>query len=281
MKPLLALVRAGRMPAERDESVQALIASLGGPQELAMVLELAEGQGNLSPERRAALVEALIRATEQRKVVPAGDLSRLGRLLDGGEDALRRRAARAAGALEGHRTPAPARRARPIQGSARGRQGGGIEALMSLADPASRQVVEGLAGPGMPPDVQMLALAALAAHDDSAAGRAASWLEGVKPEQAALGQALLGRFLDRRGGPSTSPGRSRDGRSIPTWPGSASARSGRPVDRRPTLSPRWRRPGGLPRRRAASPARSCADSSRRWLATAIRRGERRSSAARR
>ena len=92
LKPLLELVRAGRVPADRDEGVQTLIASLGGPRELAMVLELAGSENGLGV-RRATLVQALISATEQRKVVPAGDLTRLGRLLGADDDTLRDRAA--------------------------------------------------------------------------------------------------------------------------------------------------------------------------------------------
>ena len=51
LKPLLALFQAGRVPADRDESVQTLIAALGGPAELALVLELVERQNGSRPPR--------------------------------------------------------------------------------------------------------------------------------------------------------------------------------------------------------------------------------------
>ena len=95
--PLLAALRAGRVPAGQEEGVLTTIATLGRPDDLAVVFDLAVSDGQAPAAQRAALLEALMKATEQRKVRPAGDLARLGGCLDGPDDALRAAAARAAG----------------------------------------------------------------------------------------------------------------------------------------------------------------------------------------
>ena len=98
VKPLLALLREGKVPNDRHEQVQALIATLGGPDELAAVLDLVIQGGSLPEPRRVALLDLLARAAERRKVIPAGDLSRVVSLLTSRDDAMRAAAIRAAGA---------------------------------------------------------------------------------------------------------------------------------------------------------------------------------------
>ena len=73
--PLVDLVRSGRVPPDREESVLALIATLGGPNELAAVFELVLSPDALPVARRASLLAALavIALTERAnaRVVPA------------------------------------------------------------------------------------------------------------------------------------------------------------------------------------------------------------------
>ena len=73
-----------------------LIAALGGPQELALVLDHATDAKAPAP-RRAALLTALDQAARQRGVKPEGDLKRIEPLLKSDDEALRIAAARVAG----------------------------------------------------------------------------------------------------------------------------------------------------------------------------------------
>ena len=193
---------------DRDESVQTMIASLGGPAELALVLELAETQGPLPSSRRAALLGALIRATQQRKVVPAGDLTRLGRLIEPRDDAAEPPRDPGGRALEGLGPPAHADRAGEVRRSV-GPDPAGRPSMRSiqLGDPAGRQVVVSLAERGATPDVQALALASLAGEDPkTAAPPTAAWLSRLAAEQgavAAAGPVAVPRAA-RRPGPAGS-----------------------------------------------------------------------------
>ena len=74
-----------------------VVAGLGGAKELGLVLDGVLG-GNEPAARRAGLLSTLARATRERGVRPAGDLSRVTALLDKGDEPLRAAAARAAGA---------------------------------------------------------------------------------------------------------------------------------------------------------------------------------------
>jgi putative heme-binding domain-containing protein len=98
-RPLVNLVRAGKVPAEREEGVLAAIAGLGNPADLGLVLDRALADATPAT-RRAAVLDVLVRTTQERNVRPAGDLSRVGKLLAGSDDAVRAAAARAAGAWQ-------------------------------------------------------------------------------------------------------------------------------------------------------------------------------------
>src|SRR5262249_39674963 len=95
-RPLVELVRAGKVPADREENVLALIAALGNPQELQMIFDLV-GRDVTSAKRKAVLLEGLAQAVRQRGVRPAGDLGNLAPLLSVKEEAVREAAARLAG----------------------------------------------------------------------------------------------------------------------------------------------------------------------------------------
>ena len=120
------------------------------------------------PARRSGLLAGLSRASTSRKIVPAGDLSRLGTLLNGGDEALRAEAARAVGAWKveplrpnltalasARDTPEPLRHA-------------SIDALASLGGPSSLQALGNLAGKDYPPADRRMAVVALATLDPKA-----------------------------------------------------------------------------------------------------------------
>jgi putative heme-binding domain-containing protein len=177
VKPLVDLVRTGKVPADREEGVLTAVAVLGGPQELALVLDRVLDGKDTPAGTRVNLLNALGQAAEQRKVRPAGDLARVGRLLGAESEALSCVAARAAGQWQVEalrpRLEALARAAdtrAPLRRAA-------VEGLTLLGGKASRDAFEELAGAGHPDGLRRLAVVALASLDlKAAAGRAVELL---------------------------------------------------------------------------------------------------------
>jgi putative heme-binding domain-containing protein len=199
VQPLVALVRAGKLPKEREESVLSLIAALGGPPELGMVFDKVVAREGNSPGRQARLLEALEQAARQRGVRPAGDLVQVSALLDADSETLRAVVVRVAALwklealrprivdyAQAIRTPEPVRRA-------------AIEALTLLGGPASREVLEQLCGSDRPLAVRRSAIIALVALDPEGAARQAvpvlvAHKEGDDPTE------VFAAFLQRKRG---------------------------------------------------------------------------------
>jgi putative heme-binding domain-containing protein len=196
--PLVALARAGQVPADREEAVLTVIAGRGGPRELGLVLEGVIG-GTMPAERQESLLNALALATRQRSVRPAGDLSQVGKLLSSSSPGLRAAAARAAGQwgveslrprlieLAGADTTAE-----PLRQAA-------CEALALLGGPASREALTSLAGPSRPLAVRRRALIALAALDVNTAAQLAPDVL-IAHDKADDPAEVFGSFLERRNG---------------------------------------------------------------------------------
>ncbi|MDG3004025.1 PVC-type heme-binding CxxCH protein [Paludisphaera mucosa] len=203
LQPLLALYKEGRVPHEQDAAALNLIAAVGGPAELGLLLDLIGKKDALPPARQSALLTALVRAGRERKIVPAGDLARIGPLLTQPDESLRSAAAAAVGAwkIAGLR-PKLAELAVAAEASAPLRLEA-IRGLIAFADPESVALVAKLAEPGGDSLGQTLAIASLASHDPAAvADRAAKWLAGLKAARLNEAQAVLTSFLGRRDGPA-------------------------------------------------------------------------------
>src|SRR5262249_39726338 len=95
LRPLVALVRSGEAGGNGNR-VLAFAATLGGPPELALLLDRVTA-GSQPVGERLRLLEALEQAARQRNVRPAGDLSRIVPLLKEAKEPLRTVAARVAG----------------------------------------------------------------------------------------------------------------------------------------------------------------------------------------
>jgi putative heme-binding domain-containing protein len=94
---LVKLVKDGKVSADGEEGVYTLIATLGGPKELTLVLDRAVSEE--TPEKlRLALLLALERAAKERGVKPDGDLTRIGSLKGEKSEALLRVVIRLMGA---------------------------------------------------------------------------------------------------------------------------------------------------------------------------------------
>ncbi|WP_435008561.1 PVC-type heme-binding CxxCH protein [Tundrisphaera lichenicola] len=197
--PLVDALKAGKIAPGEEDRVRALIATLGGPPELGMILDLAVA--NDTPEaRRGPLLEALAQAARQRKTTPSGDLARVGPLLGSAESATQAAAAKAVGLwkveplrgkLEGlardPKTPEAARTA-------------AIEGLASMGGDASRDALAALAAAPYPASTRLQAVAALASIDLKLAA------ERAVPALAEAGEvdpsATFEAFTNRQGGPA-------------------------------------------------------------------------------
>ncbi|MEO6810098.1 MAG: HEAT repeat domain-containing protein, partial [Isosphaeraceae bacterium] len=201
------------IPAHQG-GVLRLIASLGGPDDLGRVLDIALADGT-SANLRAEVLDALATATKQRKVRPSGDLARMAALLGSADDATRSSAARAAGLwkLEALRPTletlalddkaSDVVRAASLDGLASMGGSKSIEFLDRLVnidhaagtdDPTSKKS-EGSAV------VRRRALISLATLDAGrAANRVVSVLTGLKPGDDP--SDVFAAFLGRKGGPA-------------------------------------------------------------------------------
>jgi putative heme-binding domain-containing protein len=106
-RPLLELVRAGKIPASRLTPVLTLIASVGNGAELQELLKLvASNDSGLDPAQRATTLSAITQEAPRRKVVPAGGIEMLTHLLNDSDMTLRAAAVQAAGTWkrDEHRT---------------------------------------------------------------------------------------------------------------------------------------------------------------------------------
>ncbi len=167
------------------------------------MLDVATNEATLPAARRAALLGALIGATRDRKVKPAGDLTRLRRLLDVDDGAARALAAQAAGAWKVAALQPEIAKLATAKDSSQDARKAAIGALIELGDPASRRVVDDLAEHAATPEIQGLALAALASSDPKAAARRASlWFGRLRPDQSVWAQTLVASFIERKEGPA-------------------------------------------------------------------------------
>ena len=95
--PLVELLQRGKVPGEHEEGVLQLVASLGGPSELALLLEHALNEDK-NDEQRAKLLLTLTQAARERQQRPSGDLTRVGPLLEAKDGRVQAAALRLAGA---------------------------------------------------------------------------------------------------------------------------------------------------------------------------------------
>jgi putative heme-binding domain-containing protein len=227
VQPLVEALKAGRVAPSDEDRVRALIATLGGPAELGMILDLAVADS--SPEsRKAGMLEALAQAARTRKVAPAGDLTRVARLLDSSEVAVKAAASRAIGlwkveSLRGRLetmarskdTPDLARKA-------------AIQGLASFGEPA-KDALASLSKAPYPIEVRLEAVATLVAIDPKlAADRAVEVLAEAKESDAS---PVFEAFVDRKGAPAALAS-ALDGKTLPAEVAKLGARvaalSGRP-----------------------------------------------------
>jgi putative heme-binding domain-containing protein len=197
LAPLVKLVQEGKAAPETEEGVLTLIAALGGPHELALVLDRAT-DAKIPAPRRANLLAALDQASRQRGVKPEGDLKRIEPLLKSGDDALRIAAARTAG--DWRLTDAR----KPLEDFAAGAQTSeglrqaAIDGLAALGGPESVAKLDELSRDGHG-SARRMALIALASVDlAKAAKNAPDVLKTLKDGEGAA--EVYDAFIQRKNG---------------------------------------------------------------------------------
>jgi putative heme-binding domain-containing protein len=195
--PLVALVRGGKLPKENEVSVLALLAAVGGPNELELVYKKAFAEKD--DNRVIRLLTALEESTRQRGIRPAGGGKTVEGFINAGNDGATAVAARLAG-LWGVEVARPKLNslAHFANASLELRQAA-IEGLASLGGPASKKTLGDLAERGDSQVVRRLALVALVGLDlPGAARRAHSVLSSGKNGEGAA--EVFEAFLQRKNG---------------------------------------------------------------------------------
>jgi putative heme-binding domain-containing protein len=199
VRPLVALVQAGKVAKGRQESVLSMIATLGGPRELEMVFDHVFKGSSRSSAEQANLLMTLETAARQRGVRPSGDLARLDQLLRSDNETVRATALRLAGLWKRDSLrPQLLELARGAKTSADLRQAA-IDGLALLGGQASHQALEQLTTAQQPLPVRMQAVAALASLNLHIAARRA--VEVLAADQAGTDPTeVFSAFLQRKNG---------------------------------------------------------------------------------
>ena len=199
LRPLVDLVRANKIPAEGEEGVLTLIASLGTARDLSLLLERVVSRES-SDRLRVSLLRALEQAARQRGVRPDGDLTRVVGLLQADSEPVRAGSARLAASwqLDSIR-PALIKWAQAGSTSDSLRQAA-LEGLVSLGGPGSQDTVATLcrdeqASAG----ARRLALMALTALDLESATKSAVPVLNLAPDGTGAAE-VFDVFLQRKNG---------------------------------------------------------------------------------
>jgi len=197
--PLVNLLKQGQLGEREEEQVLTLLAALGGPDELRLVLDLAlDGKSSLAsrPGMLAKLVGTLAEAATRRRVIPAGNLDGVGALL-GRTPALDEALCRAVAAwkLESLREP--------MLQLARGRGPASLAAMgavATLGGEAGAQVLEELSAGDLPWEGRITAVQGLLTLDPGrGARRAVAVLEKLAPGDDPT--PLFNAFWQSKAGP--------------------------------------------------------------------------------
>lgn len=199
VRPLVDMVKAGKVSQEHEESVLSIVAAHGSAPDLSLVLDRVASMNPKAAGPQANLLLSLEQATRQRRVRPEGDLVKLRPLLTAENEQVRTAAVRLAGMwritdlqpklLEFANAPASSAALRRAA----------LEGLVQFGDATSRQALELMCGLDHPLDVRQMAVVALAALDlELAARKAAEVLQANRGD--ADPTELFTVFVQRKNG---------------------------------------------------------------------------------
>jgi putative heme-binding domain-containing protein len=193
-KPLGELVHAGGLSTQDEESALALIATLGSPAELRVMLDRILAGDAAASRRQVPLLHALAEAARQRGVRPSGDLLPTVKLTESADEAVRAAALRLCGIwkLEAAR-PCVLETVR-LSNASDALHSAAVDALAALGGQSSRDTLDQLSTNGSPAHRRMAIVALVGLDPTQGARRAVDALtQGTPDEAAALFDAVLQR----------------------------------------------------------------------------------------
>src|SRR5262249_33425760 len=196
LRPLVEFLKCGKSHQGRDNFL-ALMAELGGPDELKMLFNEMLSPGKQNEDIQASLLESLDQAALQRGVRPTGDLNKLEVLLKSENDSVQSSAARLAGRwkLE-YLRPQLAKLAQAEKSSDLIRRAA-IDGLVSLGGPQTLELLKQLVKSSQPTALRRPAIVAMANLDlKLAADYSADLLTPDKEPADPAG--MFNAFLERR-----------------------------------------------------------------------------------
>lgn len=196
--PLLKLIRDDKVADDRRSGILQLVARLGSPQDLAMILRLVLEESNDDVEQRLALLGALAEAATTRRVQPAGDLSLLDVCLEANDERVATAAARLLGLwkVESVRPVLTAlARAKP----ASLKSTAAVEAIGDLGGPASQQALIELASDSFSGATRQAAVMTLVKIFPQSAAQAAVALLADVDASDIDAAAIVEAFMSRQG----------------------------------------------------------------------------------
>jgi putative heme-binding domain-containing protein len=207
LKPLLEQFRASKMSTDERKNLIDLIATTGGPEDLAPVFDLAVSK-DLPTAARLDLLDALNQAARQRKVSPHADLARLGGLLKE-TDPIRAAAAHLAGSAKVEALRPALTEIALAKDTTDRTRAAAIESLAGLSGRASVDTLARLAANTYPRAVQLQAVTAMAQIDPKSAAPHAVELLAASPAGEDP-SPLFNAFLKARAGDTSLAGALKD-----------------------------------------------------------------------
>ena len=202
--PLVKLLQSGKLPAERIGMVAGMVCDKGNGDDLAYLYQQVIDPKIWPKETRLKVLDLLIDAAQNRKVIPSGDLSALKTLVlptDSSKDeALQLKAIRLAGLWKVKSLAGDLRTLALSSPNLSRQQTAAIESLGVVGGPESKTALTKLAAAGQPQPLRYLAVIALTKVDTDAAAKAAAAALADGTPQDDPGP-MLDEFLNRKNGP--------------------------------------------------------------------------------
>jgi putative heme-binding domain-containing protein len=196
---LVNLVKSGKVAADAEEGVLTLIGTLGGPKELALLLDRAVAT-EAPAKLRVALLQALAQATRDRGVKPEGNIERIAPLLKMDNESLAAAAVRLVGVWQMRTYRSDLLTLAKGAKTSDGLRQAALDGLVALGDPGNKAAfTELVVSKTEAPALRRRALVALAAVDlDAAAQHAADVL--ALPASGEEPVDVFEAFLQRKNG---------------------------------------------------------------------------------
>jgi putative heme-binding domain-containing protein len=196
-KPLEELVHAGGLSAQDEESALTLIALLGSPSDLRVMLDRVLAADAAAARRLVPILHALAAAARQRDVRPSGDLQPVIKLLDASDESVRAAVLRLCGIWKLEAAQPRLLETVRLSSVSDTLLSAAMEALAAQGGPGNRELLDQMSTGGSPSHRRMAILALVGLDPALGARRAVEVLTQTTPDDAA---AMFDAILRRTGG---------------------------------------------------------------------------------